>query len=200
MFAGRTLTFSTALSEANRQNVEGYLAQKYGITIPYVFVQSPNQNLHTDNRAFTVDGWFKVTSAGTTQGLVANRSGNNGWKVYLNGGTNKLNFEWGDGTTNVVLADTTTISAGTWYYFVARHDGASSFKISVNGTSGGSTTSAIDSSNSDLFFFGTTDDGTSNKLTGSLSSIGYYKGSNLSDAEVGLHYNSGAGRECCPVK
>jgi hypothetical protein len=55
-------------------------------------------------------------------------------------------------------------------------------------------------SSSPNFYFGTTDNGTNSKLTGSLSSVNWFKGLYLSDAEVAAIYNSGSGRPCCPVK
>ena len=42
--------------------------------------------------------------------------------------------------------------------------------------------------------------GLTKNIKGHISFLGWYKGIALSDSEVGNLYNSGSGRECCPVK
>jgi hypothetical protein len=72
--------------------------------------------------------------------------------------------------------------------------------VSLNGASGGTGSSAVVPANQTNFTFGATDGNGSLALTGSLSSVTWHKGLYLSDSEVTAHYNSGSGRECCPIK
>ena len=54
------IAFNTALSETQRENVKTTLANKYAITLPYSYSPNPNDNLQSQGRAFTIEGWFKV--------------------------------------------------------------------------------------------------------------------------------------------
>jgi len=112
----------------------------------------------------------------------------------------KLVLSWNDGTIHSVV-DSTALSTGTWYYFVARFDGTN-YKISHNGTSGGSATGnpiGVPAA-SDVLRLASSDSGTKSGFNGRLSMVSWYKGVALSDSEVTAHYNSGSGRECCPFK
>jgi hypothetical protein len=107
-----------------------------------------------------------------------------------------LTLAWSGGS----VADTSALSTGTWYYFVARYDGTN-YKISHNGPSGGSTTGSatVVGPNASLKI-GNISDLTKASLSGRLSMLSWYKGVSLSDSEVTAHYNSGSGRACCPFK
>ena len=113
--------------------------------------------------------------------------------------TGKLRFEWGDGTSAASIDSTRAPSADTWYYTSARWTG-SQFRLQVNQDTVVTSASVLVPALAQYLYFGTTDDGTSNKLTGSLSSWSWHKGLSLADSELTAHYNSGSGRECCPIK
>jgi hypothetical protein len=194
------IVFNSALSETDRKNVEAYLAAKWGIAIPYQASVVLNQNLKVDARPFTLEGWFKVTTVGSEQGIVANwdRSVPKGWRVYATSGS-KLRFEINDGAGHSQTLDSTaSLSNATWYYFAARYDGTN-MKLTLGGTTYTQAFSYYPPAVS-TFYFGTTDDGTSSLLTGALSSVSWHKGLYLGDSELTAHYNSGSGRECCPIK
>lgn len=96
-----------------------------GIHIPYT-------------SSFSVSAWIKHNGGGSVQSIASkSEAGGEGWDLFYNGSTQKLNFYVEDSVGNSATVTATSagnISSGTWYYVVATIDRENArITIQVNG-------------------------------------------------------------------
>lgn len=92
------------------------------------------------NQAFTIEGWFNMSSITDVHTIVSNRGssavGNAGFTVYVPVGDSKLQFQVDDGPNTRSVRTDFTISTGQWYFFAASRDTAGKLFLSVYDTTG----------------------------------------------------------------
>lgn len=92
------------------------------------------------NTAFTIEGWFNMSSITDVHTIVSNRgssaAGNAGFTVYVPVGDSKLQFQVDDGPNTRSVRTDFTISTDQWYFFAASRDTAGKLFLSVYDTSG----------------------------------------------------------------
>lgn len=159
-----------------------------------------NTSLQTGNIDFSFGGWFRLTSLGITQYILAKmvNTTDGEYQLYVNT-SNKLVFEITDGTaTLITVGHPTTLTTNTWYWFIAYHDSVNDeIGISINNgsfttqTTNGTAPTAGDGSKK--FMLGARSDGV-NSLDGDLDEIFFYK-KMLSSSELTWLYNVSFGRK-----
>jgi len=162
----------------------------------YMQLDNTNENLKPYTGPWTFEGWVRFDDVIHDYAIVSDNASGTHAEIGLQGSSSKLMLSWNDGSSHTLL-DSSALSANTWYFFVVRFDG-STYKISHNGTSGGSV--AGNAATTFGWKYLGAEGGSTKNIKGHISFLGWYKGVALSDTEVGNLYNSGSGRECCPVK
>lgn len=167
------------------------------------FAKSDNADLSTGDIDFTFAGWCNIESGGLTTRCLIGK-----WTVgereyllcYDEGGGisagNRFKFAISaDGTANVNVSDTTTVSTGTWYFVVAWHDAAANtINIQVNNNTPSSTSHSSGVRNgTSAFVLGALVADFWN-FDGILDEWGFWKRVLTSDERTEL-YNSGNGRD-----
>lgn len=151
--------------------------------------------------SFTITGWFLTdNAAASTQTIIAKGADNasittNEYAVYLANGTSKPTFAVADGTSSFSAAWTGTISASTWYFFVAKcNTTAGTISINVNEGTPITTSSVTYAQNSTYAVnIGNNSTIAPRYMGGRLDSLMIFK-SVLDDAATTILYNSGVGR------
>ena len=141
---------------------------------------------------FTIAGWvrFDALSGGGVIGKWA--TGSLEYLVYFDG-TNLRFHVSGDGSNNASVVNGATLSANTWYFFVAWHDAAgNTINLSVdNGAAASAAHSAGVNAGSAALVLGLNEDGVS-YLSGRVDSVSLWKRL-LTASERARLYNSGNG-------
>jgi hypothetical protein len=119
-----------------------------------------NPNLVLGSGDFTVECWIYTGTTGSRSGIIGNRTypspdgGNAVWCVVLNptnsGGFGYIYFHT-DATP--VLGSSTNFSANTWFHFALTRSGTT-FRMFLDGTQVGSTTSSINLSSTATMYVG----------------------------------------------
>lgn len=139
--------------------------------------------------AITFEGWYKLstTALGSFTNLFMSDSANKGFQVYWNGTAN-LNWNVGNGTTNVLATYSAAPVAGVWWHVVGTYDGAN-IRLYVNGTlrattplTGSMTATATPVIGASIGF--------SSNFPGTIDEVAIYPTA-LSPARITAHYNLG---------
>jgi hypothetical protein len=163
---------------------------------------------------WTVEGWFKPTSTLISASPFAlglfDSATTPYLEVYWDKATGKFTLEIYNGTTTYSLPDTAVgegVSVGTWYYFSARFDGNTTYKVAINNGTGVTGTSSVkwtlgSGNGGSEPIIGAHGHGHPNIEAGGVevSQVNWYRNVNLSDSELTSRYNVGSGRSCCPTK
>jgi|SRR5688572_30675063 len=179
-------------------NTVGQAAGKIGNAASFVAANEESLSI-ADNAAlsmgdidFTIAGWVRFdTLAGA--GLVGKWATDSYEYLIYFDGTNLRFHVSDDGTSNVSVVNSASISANTWYFFVAWHDAvANTLNISVNDNAAASaahSTGVYDGAAS--LYFGRNEEGLT-YLNGRLDAISIWKRL-LTASERTQLYNSGNG-------
>ncbi|WP_043589301.1 LamG domain-containing protein [Geminisphaera colitermitum] len=88
--------------------------------------------------AFTIEGWFNLSSLTAPNAIVSNRGttaiGTPGFAVAVPDSDKKLQFRVGDGSTSQTVRTNFEIAADTWYFFAASRDTTGKLQLSVYDT------------------------------------------------------------------
>lgn len=179
-------------------NTVGQAAGKLGNAASFVAANDESlsvgdtPSLSMGNIDFMIAGWVRFDAL-TGTGLVGKwATGSLEYLVYFDG-TNLRFHVSHDGTANVSVANSASISVNTWYFFVVWHDAAGdTINISVNNNaaaSAGHTTGVNNGTAS--FHLGRNEEGLT-YLSGRLDSISIWKRLLTADERTQL-YNSGNG-------
>ena len=179
-------------------NTVGQAAGKLGNAASFVAGNEESLSI-TDNAAlsmgnidFTIAGWVRFDAL-TGTGLVGKwATGSMEYLVYFDG-TNLRFHVSNNGTANVSVVNSASISANTWYFFVAWHDAAAdAINISVDNNAAASAAHGTGVNNGDAaLFLGHNEEGIT-YLSGRLDSVSIWKRV-LTAAERAQLYNSGNG-------
>jgi len=144
---------------------------------------------------FTVIGRFKLDSLVAYAGVLDNFQGNDGVNVSFDGAGDNLRFSHGRGGTSgvVEIINTTTISAGSWYFFCARLTGTT-MHLSINDANDITGTLSTQGTSANTMFYGVQESSgapiASTYIDGAVGFI-YWYDDYLTDAEVTTAYNAG---------
>ena len=173
-----------------------------------LFVKANNEALkHADDALlrtgdidFTLGGWFKLTSSGIEQFLLAKWQSAVGMREYTLGiqNTNIPKFYVsadGTATVSVVASTFGAVGTATWYFFVVSHDAAlNKIHIEINNATKDSADHATGVNvNTASFALGQLGDTININMNGALDETFFYKRL-LTDEEKTWFYNGGAGR------
>lgn len=181
-------------------NTVGQAAGKLGNAASFVGANEEaltigdNVALRMGDIDFTIAGWVRFDALGNT-GLVGKWATDSLEYLAYFDGTNLRLLVSNDGTNTVSVVNSATISANTWYFFVAWHDAAANtINISVNDNAAASAAHSTGvNSGSASFYLGRNEEGLT-YLSGRLDSVSIWKRV-LTAAERTQLYNSGNGMD-----
>jgi len=179
-------------------NTVGQAAGKLGNAASFVATNEEslglgeNAALSMGNIDFTIAGWVRFDSLAGT-GLVGKwASGSLEYLVYFDG-TNLRFHVSNNGTDNVSVANSASISTNTWYFFVAWHDAANdTINISVNNNAAASAAHTTGVHDGDASFHLARNEEGGTWLNGRLDSVSIWKRL-LTSGERTQLYSSGNG-------
>lgn len=166
------------------------------------FVAASSQRLEVSDaifngvsEAFTIWGWFKLTTTGVNHGIAGQNTSSYHCHVIS---SNKLRLRVNRATAgNRVVDSAETLVADTWYFYVAEYDPANNLmRVELN--RGTPTTNTIDDgtglvSGTGAFTIGSI--GAGNYCNGQIDQVGFRRGALLSSGEKDAFYAAGAGAD-----
>jgi len=146
--------------------------------------------------SFTVAGWVKFTSSGTTEHIFNSHvtSYDNYWFMVNRNASNQIVGNMYDGTNNPNTTTTITVSSGVWTHIAfVRDTGADTISVYINGILGASTNDTTTSTPTyGVFGIGEDRSGTDRDFAGSIDEMGLWSRA-LSADEILQIANSGRG-------
>ena len=129
---------------------------------------------------FTIEGWIYISSNVANSMIISNGVwAANKWAIQTNAASqvNKLSFWVNNISASAVLASTTTLTTGTWYYMALTRSGTT-LKLFLNGTQEASTISSgsIDGDISSIIYVGSDSSTVSTFFNGYISNLRITKG------------------------
>ena len=155
-----------------------------------------NASLSFGDEDMAITGWLKFTTESEAHVLSKEDETNREYLIYYSPSLHKLSFYVSaDGTTShLVQADSFGVmTTGTWYFFYCEHDpAANTLRISINdGTKDSAAHSGGILNGTAPFRVGNNSD-SSQGVAGLVDEVAIWR-RKLTDAEVTLLYNGGAG-------
>lgn len=143
------------------------------------------------NQSITYAAWMKSTTTGTYKTVISKTNSDTGPGYYLRfNSSNQANCRIADGTNNVAVASTATITDGNWHHVACVVDRANQLLIQyVDGVAKSTSTSSIGSLDSTIDFQIGTRNG-ANYLNGSVDEAAFWRKA-LTANEIAVLYNSG---------
>jgi len=164
------------------------------------FTYADDANFDTGGTSFTWAFWFKLDSFNTTGNWMVNKRGAASqleFQIAVLNADDSLGFDiWVAGVVKSIKTAASSISAGTWYFCVARFDNdTDEIKLRLNETditpvaTGGATTSGTAA----LVIGQAWSGGAGLRHDGLIDEMGFWKRA-ITDAEATYLYNSGNAR------